>query len=141
MPFAVVDLPLPPAECSPNCHPATVRARIRAHQVRAAYRRDCALAFCAAGIGALPLPVTVHLDYYLARARVPDGRYRPRDEDNGRAAAKPLQDSLQDAGIVPNDRRGMVAVGRTVLHTLAADHQGQCALIVTLEWPDPTEEQ
>lgn len=90
----------------------------RAHQFRAAaltkrYKADCALLWRNAlhkrDVRATP-GATVEIRWCDGR-RPPydDGLYRPRDEDNARAALKPCADAMAEAGVVPVDTRKHVS--------------------------------
>ena len=153
-------LPLPPKACSQNCH---VNWRTARPQV-AAYKDTCKKAFEATGWGKLPTPLTIHLEFYLARqpdyywkcpkrycrrrsvvaGKCPihgatftrknrDTRYYPKDEGNARAAFKAGQDSMVEAGLLPDDHHRYLHDGRTTIYSTKAEHQGKCGLRVTLE--------
>jgi len=130
-----VELALPPKECSPNW---------RGHWAKKAravkdYRQDCAQRFRAAGVPALPLPVRVGLSYYLWRGSGAQtiyermGLFFPRDRDNAWAGAKSAIDSLQDAGVIPNDSGRCVHLGDLQLFSREKDHGRRTALVVTLK--------
>lgn len=124
-----VELPLPPKEASPNdrSHWAKKRGKNGAVSL---YRQTCAWLYRDAQIPQLK-NATIDLDYYLG----PDLwgiSYRPRDEQNGRAAFKAAQDALVDAGVIPGDSARYVHDGYTRIHSRKKDHQGRCCVVVTI---------
>lgn len=134
-----VTLPLPPKVLSPNYAPPTVRAKCRQAKARADYRLQCREALRKANVPPLGR-VTLHLDFYLFRGKPGSTHhyrhsqeYFPLDADNARGSCKSLQDSVVDAGIVPDDRSEFVRTGRVTLHKTAEAHQGRTCLILTLE--------
>src|SRR3954453_20427800 len=80
-----VEVPLPPKLCSPNGSHGHWGGKQAA---RNEYRDVCAGRFERAQVGALATPVTVHLEFYLARPKTDaevyrlGDRYFPRDEFN-----------------------------------------------------------
>lgn len=134
-----IELPLPPKECSPN---------YRGHWTNKAnpiwkYRYDCRWAFYKAytdlasqmlGRKAEPLrtPITIHLEYYCG-GRWDTTLYRPKDTDNAIGAFKSGQDSLIDAGLIPDDSARYVKVGRCKIYRTVKEHKGRCCLVVTIE--------
>jgi crossover junction endodeoxyribonuclease RusA len=126
--FEVV-LPLPPYECSPN---ARVHWGRKARAVRD-YREVCGyLVVKQIGRRRAQGQVTVDLDFYLAKPKLPDGLCRPRDEDNAIASTKAAIDSLRDSGLITNDSKKHVRIGNVRLHSTKKDHQGRSALVLTV---------
>lgn len=145
-----IELPLPPKALSPNFRGHT---RERARWVKR--YRYCCLQFYkaaklptiiaapspqAAPVKVAPIkPVIVHLDFYLAPKvsacgqKLPDGCYRPRDEDGARGAFKAGQDALVDAGIIPDDSKKYVRMGYTKIHSTQKQHGGKTMVVLTLE--------
>lgn len=133
-----IELPLPPAECSPNYRG---RTRDRAGKV-ARYRKFCATLLKEARLPELRLPLKVHLEYYLYRPnpdKDPHGAYRaqgkafPRDDDNAIGCAKSARDALKEAGLIPNDGMKHVRTGEVRLYGRAKEHGGKTCLVMTLE--------
>ena len=124
-----VELPLPPIECSPN-HRSHWGARARA--VRE-YREACGyLTVKQLGRRRAKGQVTIDLDFYLARPKLPDRLCRPRDEDNAVACVKAAVDSLRDSGLLTNDSKKFVRVGNVHLHSTKKEHQGRIGLVLTV---------
>lgn len=86
----VLDLPLPPKECSPNarCHWAQKARAVKKARAMAATIAKAAM------IGEPFKRASLHMHFYNARRT---------DNDNAIAACKPLLDGLQDAGVIDND--------------------------------------
>lgn len=119
------EVPLPPAEASPNLR-ASRLARMRA---LAGYRWLVgALARQALERSSWPIAprVCLSLTYRLAGGR--DGFYRPNDPDNALAAAKPLIDGLSDAGLIEDDSWRWLEIGR-----IAADPDGGPGVLIRAE--------
>jgi len=125
-----VELPLPPKECSRNttCHWGS-----RGRAVKQ-YRSDCALAYMAAKIPAMPA-ICLSLAFYNGgrRVGVDDGLYRPKDEANAIDSFKAAQDALADAGVVPGDSRKYVKQGPVTIYGTAKEHKGRCGVVLTIE--------
>lgn len=125
----VIELPLPPIECSPNKR-AHWGAKARA--VRE-YRDTCGyLTVKQLGRRRAQGQVTIDLDFYLAKPKLPDGLCRPRDNDNAIAASKAAIDSLRDSGLITNDSKKHVRIGNVNLHSTKKEHQGRSALVLTI---------
>lgn len=125
----IVELPLPPIQCSPN-HRSHWGKKARA--VRE-YREACGyLTIKQLGRRRAQGQVTIDLDYYLAKPRLPDGLCRPRDEDNATSCAKAAIDSLRDSGLITNDSKKYVRIGSVNLHSTKKQHQGRSALVLTV---------
>lgn len=124
--LTIRDLPLPPAVSSPNRRAAWQKKASAAKQ----YRNACAfLALDAVRRAGWEAPATVRLDLVLGTAprlheasgrKLPDGRYRPLDEDNAVAACKALFDGLRDAGAVAEDHSGALRIGGVRIDSEAA---------------------
>lgn len=86
------EFPWPPSGLSPNAreHWRTVAA------LRAQYKHDCGWAIRAAGVVAIPSPVTAQVTFV-----VPDKRRR--DTDNHSAMLKPLWDILVELKVLEDD--------------------------------------
>lgn len=131
----VVELPLPYRECSPNYRGHT---KVRARKV-AAYRQACFYAIRKAGLGPMPAPVTLHLEFFLARPATLAERYKradlyfPLDDDDAIGSFKPGRDALADVGIVKADTKRYVRQGSCHLYTRAEEHRGRCCLVLTIE--------
>lgn len=125
-----IELPLPPLACSPN-HRSHWGTRARA--VRE-YREACGyLVIKQLGRRRAKGQVTIDLDFYLARPKLPDGLCRPRDIDNAIASAKAGIDSLRDSGLITNDSKKHVRIGNVNLHSTRKEHQGRSALVLTVK--------
>lgn len=125
----VVELPLPPIQCSPN-HRSHWGAKARA--VRD-YREACGyLVVKQLGRRRAQGPVTIDLDFYLAKSKMPDGLCRPRDNDNAIASTKAAIDSLRDSGLITNDSKKHVHIGDVRLHSTKKEHQGRSGLVLTV---------
>jgi Holliday junction resolvase RusA-like endonuclease len=130
---ATVEVVLPPVECSPNgrFHWGTKKRAV------ATYRAQCAAAF--RGIDLLTPPITLHLEFFLARPKTTAarykqaGRYFPKDADNALASVKALVDALKDAGVVPSDAAHNVRLAAPVMRTRAKEHGGRACVLVTIE--------
>ncbi len=130
----VVELRLPPKACSPNR-----RGHWAAHSGGyAKYRSDCALLIRKArNLAGLPTfgRAVVSYEFFLARRPhppIPDGLYRPRDNDNAIACMKAFQDALVDAGLLAGDTGRRVSVGNVVLRSKKKDHGGRCCVVATI---------
>lgn len=125
----VIDLPLPPIECSPN---ARVHWGKKARAVRE-YREACGyLVVKQLGRRRAQGQITIDLDFFLAKPKFPDGLCRPRDEDNAIACAKVGIDSLRDSGLITDDSKKHVRIGNVSLHSTRKEHQGRSALVLTV---------
>lgn len=125
-----IELPLPPLACSPN---GRVHWGAKARAVRE-YRAACGyLTVKQIGRRRAQGKVIIDLDFYLARPELPDGLYRPRDEDNAIAASKAAIDSLKDCGLVTQDSKRYVRIGSVNLRTTKKEHQGNAALVLTVK--------
>lgn len=135
MPRISIELPLPPRECSPNWRGHT-KARARAV---ARYRGDCLILYRQARIPALQTPITLQLEYFLARPKTFADRYMasslyfPLDDDDAIGGFKAGRDALIDARIIPNDSRKHVRLAPVIWHTTAPDHQDRRCVVVHME--------
>lgn len=124
-----IELPLPPHECSPN---ARVHWGAKARAVRE-YREACGyLVVKQLGRRRAQGQITIDLDFFLAKPKLPDGLCRPRDNDNAIASSKAAIDSLRDAGLITNDSKKQVRIGNVSLHSTKKEHQGRSALVLTI---------
>lgn len=113
------DIPLPPAEASPNAR-AGWRAKAKAV---AQWRGQCKVLIQNVRVRAprpLTCPVVVSLEFWCGRcmvggSQVDDGRYRPKDVDNAVAACKALIDAIVDAGVIPDDSHHHLKLGSVVI--------------------------
>lgn len=84
-------------------------------------------------------PITIHLDFYLAKRKdasgkvIKDNCYRPLDEANANGSAKPAIDALIDAGVIPDDSYRYVRIGETNLHRNAKAHGGKTMVVLTID--------
>lgn len=130
-----IELPLPPAECSPNFRGHTKR---RATAV-ARYRQEAFYAYRAAKLPALATPITLHWDWYVARPEsmreryLSAGGYVPRDDDDAIGSVKAARDALIDAGCVPDDRAEFVMQGS--VQWLSKLWDGRRAVVLRIELP------
>ena len=135
-----VELRLPPRELSPNARPHWT---LKSKAVKS-YREECASTFRLANLPRFISPVIVHLEFYQFRnpalkvLRPRKGVYEfpfaiSRDEDNARASFKSGQDSMKDAGVIPDDGRKNVRSGSCTLYSTQKEHQGRTCLVVTIE--------
>jgi hypothetical protein len=132
-----IAMPLPPAALSPNARGHHLpRAR-----ATAAYREDCRkLAWSAAGeprasnpgYWIAPARARVSLDFATGRARMRDGLYRPRDQDNAAASVKALFDALTDAGVIVSDNHLCMELGTVVIRPYSTLEDGP-GVLVTVE--------
>jgi hypothetical protein len=131
-----IDFPLPPQALSGNGRTCwQQKARLTGE-----YRLECHLRIVSARARGklpktpLPSPVTVHLEYYMARSAFGnDGRFRGTDPDNAIMAAKPAVDALVAAGVMAGDTHQHRRVGETRLFRRKEEHRGNCMLRVVLE--------
>lgn len=124
-----IELPLPPSECSPN---ARVHWGKKARAVRE-YREACGyLTVKQLGRRRAQGQITIDLDFYLAKPKLPDGLCRPRDPDNAISCCKAAVDSLRDSGLITNDSKKHVRIGNVNLHSTRKEHQGRSALVLTV---------
>lgn len=132
-----ISVPLPPAQLSPNRianqHSAvTARAKKR-------YWQQLDTVFAAAGFPAtIETPVAIDYEFFTARLRlksggksktIPDGLYRPRDEDNARGSMKAFQDYLKNSGRIRDDNSKLVRRGRDKVWG-DKESAGQCGVVV-----------
>lgn len=128
-----LSFPLPPIECSPNRKGVHWGPRARATRL---YREACGYAALKqVGRKRAPGPITVDLDFYLARNGVEDGLYRARDRDNALSSAKAAIDSLKDIGLIKADSKKHLNIGRVDLWTTKKEHQGRIGLVLTITAP------
>lgn len=122
------EVPLPPAEASPNLHTSRL-ARIRA---LAGYRQLVARLARQALAGRrwdAGRRQRLSLCFRLGRGSSRgDGCYRPGDPDNAAAAAKPLIDGLVDAGLIEDDCWRWLELG-----AVTAEEGGDPGVAVRLE--------
>lgn len=131
----VIELPLPPRECSPNYQPRT-EIGIRIKHAKMMQWRDCCYLLMRGFPAMTRFPVTMHLEFYCAQDRGRnDGLYRPRDQDNALAAFKLAQDAIVKAGILPDDSCKHVINGRVNIYRKKEEHGGRKCIIVTIEEP------
>lgn len=142
--IAVV-LPLPPIEASLNHHPATRGGRMKQAAAVKAYRAECARRFRKALGDSQPFsgPVVLNYFWFLGRTQATeqsgkkralrDALCRPKDKDNAIGAAKPIQDAMTDAGLLPKgDAAGRVRVGEVDLCAKATLHGGAKGVLVVI---------
>lgn len=123
----VIELPLPPIQCSPN-RPTHWAVKARATRE---YRETCGyLVLKQLGQRRAQGQVTIDLDFYLAKSKLPDGLCRPRDTDNAIAASKAAIDSLRDSGLITNDSKKHVRIGNVNLYSTKKEHQGRSVLVL-----------
>lgn len=123
-------LPLPPLTLSPNRKGVHWGARARATRL---YRESCGYAALSQiGRRRAKSAITVDLDFYLARNGIDDGLYRAKDRDNALASVKAALDSLKDTGLIKNDSKRHLNIGRIDLHTTKQEHQGKIGLVLTI---------
>lgn len=117
-------LPFPPLELNPN-RSRRLHWAVR-HKHAAAYRKDCgwvAKEAMAKHPGPFPLAPKVEADVLFVVAD-----RRRRDVDNLLASLKPGFDGCVDAGLLKDDRAGMLKVASVDL----AHRPGQWGVLVTL---------
>lgn len=135
-----VEMSLPPREAKPG----TTGHWYGKSGAIAAYRADCAERFARAAREAGFAPIRgrvalLHLQFYYGVGRSPVARAAAqwyaicRDDDSAMATAKPLRDSLQDAGLIANDSYKYLRIGTVLLHTRKADHGGRMCVVARLE--------
>ncbi|GEM_PF-5306386 len=147
-PALVFVLPLPPIEASLNFRPASRGGRMAQNETVQQYKAVCQAKIRKAisdakRTGALPEGrLVIHYSWYLGRKRaatraIRDRLCRPKDHDNAIGAAKPIQDAMQGAGLLPKgDAAGRVRVGDVTLYGKAKDHGGLMQVMVVV-MPDP----
>ncbi len=153
-----VEVELPYVECSPNYHNSWRNQADR----KKAYKQHVIERVQAAGIPPLDGNlVMLQLDFFLGLThqgwacrkkrhrkvyegpgacrtcreplvRTPEGRYRPRDEDNARGSMKSAQDALKEAVVLRNDIRKHLRQGPTNLHSTQKEHRGRACVVMTL---------
>ena len=130
----VIELPLPPRECSPNYHG---HWRPKAAAVKSARYAAYLLAWKAKVAANLetPLshPVTLSAEFYLCRKPNLGGDvYHPRDCDNSIASLKNFIDGITDACIILSDAAKNLKIGEVRLYSRAKEHQGRSCVVITL---------
>ena len=83
----------------------------------------------------------MHLTFYMQKKVqkvtgkvVPDGLARPLDDDNAIAMFKSGRDSLEQAGVVANDKG--IKIGTVKMLRSRADCNGTIGVLVEIEVPD-----
>ena len=126
----VIEIPLPPKSCSPN-EESHRHWRYRSTG-RKQYREEAFYAARAAHTMRFPGPVRVSVAFYVGGRRG-DGRYRPRDVQNGIASIKGLLDGLIDASVIVDDNAKVLTWGSVRIISDKAEHLGRAAVVLTLE--------
>jgi Holliday junction resolvase RusA-like endonuclease len=128
-----VDFPLPPREASPNWRGHWRRQR----EATTAYRETCGWILKSELPGVRFAGVRVSYEFFQASPLLPDNCATFRDSDNALAAMKAAQDSLKDAGVVPDDSYRFVSIGGVVVRP-ARQSEGKRLVRVTLEETETT---
>ena len=137
-------VPLPPIEASLNYKPASRGGRLAQNLAVQRYKESIVpLIKAAMRKGEVPCePLVAHYTWFLGKTVVSsDGKKRtlrdrlcrPKDDDNAKGAAKPIQDAMQLAGLLPNgDAAGRIKVGDVELLSTERKHGGQKNVLVVV---------
>lgn len=133
-------LPLPPIEASLNFKPASRRGRMAQNAAVQAYKQDCTVLIKQAmRTGLVPEgPLAVQYFWFNGRLKqggrtLRDKLCRPKDNDNAIGAAKPIQDAMAEAGLLPKgDASGRIRVEGVSIYGRASLHGGRMGVMAVV---------